>query len=137
MTAPMNTNFLCRHAACAAVLLFGAGATLSAPAAPFEPVMSLAKKEKAPLLELTPANAALAKYAQTIYAELGKELVIGDVAEGGGTDLREEVRKIRNEGTENTQRGVRKIRRTAPLGGSVPSRSVTTSRATPSAARPT
>lgn len=73
MTAPMNTNFLCRHAACAAVLLFGAGAALSAPAAPFEPVMLLAKKEKAPLLELTPANAALAKHAQTIYAELGTD----------------------------------------------------------------
>ncbi len=86
MTAPMNTNFLYRHAACAAVLLSEAGAALSAPAAPFKPVLSLAKKEKAPLLELTPANAALAKHAQTIYAEIGKELVIGDVAEGGGTD---------------------------------------------------
>src|ERR1035438_7200722 len=39
-------------------------------------------ERRRPPLELTPANAALAKHAQRIYAELGKELVIGDVAEG-------------------------------------------------------
>jgi glutamate carboxypeptidase len=43
-------------------------------------------ERRRPPLELTPANAALAKHAQRIYAELGKDLVIGDVAEGGGTD---------------------------------------------------
>jgi glutamate carboxypeptidase len=43
-------------------------------------------ERRRPPLELTPVNAALAKHAQRIYAELGKELVIGDVAEGGGTD---------------------------------------------------
>jgi len=43
-------------------------------------------ERRRPPLELTSANAALAKHAQHIYAELNKELVIGDVAEGGGTD---------------------------------------------------
>ena len=43
-------------------------------------------ERRRPPLELTPANTALAKHAQRIYAELGKDLVIGDVAEGGGTD---------------------------------------------------
>jgi glutamate carboxypeptidase len=47
----MNMNFLCRHVACATLLLFGAGIALNAAAAPLEPVMSLAKKEKAPLLD--------------------------------------------------------------------------------------
>src|SRR4051812_24038398 len=43
-------------------------------------------ERRRPPLELTPANAALAKHAQSIYSEIGKSLVIGDVAEGGGTD---------------------------------------------------
>lgn len=43
-------------------------------------------ERRRPPLELTPANAALARHAQAIYAELGKQLVIGNVAEGGGTD---------------------------------------------------
>jgi len=43
-------------------------------------------ERRRPPLELTPANAALAKHAQSIYSEIGKNLVIGDVAEGGGTD---------------------------------------------------
>ena len=43
-------------------------------------------ERRRPPLELTAANAALAKHAQQIYAELGKDLVVGDVAEGGGTD---------------------------------------------------
>ncbi len=43
-------------------------------------------ERRRPPLELTPANAALAKHAQTIYAEIGKKLIVGDVAEGGGTD---------------------------------------------------
>ena len=43
-------------------------------------------ERRRPPLELTPANAALAKHAQRIYAELGMQLIVGDVAEGGGTD---------------------------------------------------
>jgi len=43
-------------------------------------------ERRRPPLELTPANAALAKHAQKIYSELGRQLVIGDVAAGGGTD---------------------------------------------------
>ena len=43
-------------------------------------------ERRRPPLELTAANEALAKHAQRIYSEIGKELVIGTVAEGGGTD---------------------------------------------------
>ncbi len=43
-------------------------------------------ERRRPPLELTPAAEALARHAQRIYAEIGKELVIGAVAEGGGTD---------------------------------------------------
>jgi glutamate carboxypeptidase len=43
-------------------------------------------ERRRPPLEMTPASQALAKHAQRIYAELGQDLVIGDVAEGGGTD---------------------------------------------------
>ena len=43
-------------------------------------------ERRRPPLEMTPAAQALAKHAQRIFAEIGKELVIGDVAEGGGTD---------------------------------------------------
>ncbi|MDB5811207.1 MAG: glutamate carboxypeptidase [Betaproteobacteria bacterium] len=43
-------------------------------------------ERRRPPLEMTPANAALAKHAQKIYSEVGRQLVIGDVAEGGGTD---------------------------------------------------
>jgi glutamate carboxypeptidase len=43
-------------------------------------------ERRRPPLELTPASQTLARHAQSIYAEIGKELVIGDVAEGGGTD---------------------------------------------------
>lgn len=39
-----------------------------------------------PPLEATPASAALAKHAQGVYAELGKDLVVVDQASGGGTD---------------------------------------------------
>ena len=39
-----------------------------------------------PPLEATPASRALARHAQAIYRELGKELVVDEVAEGGGTD---------------------------------------------------
>jgi glutamate carboxypeptidase len=43
-------------------------------------------ERRRPPLEMTPASQALARYAQRIYSEIGMGLVIGDVAEGGGTD---------------------------------------------------
>lgn len=43
-------------------------------------------ERRRPPLELTPANEALARHAQRIYTEIGKELTVGTVAEGGGTD---------------------------------------------------
>jgi len=43
-------------------------------------------ERRRPPLEATAASRALAKHAQEIYAELGKKLVVDDVAEGGGTD---------------------------------------------------
>lgn len=43
-------------------------------------------ERRRPPLEATPASRALAKRAQQIYRELGKEVVVDDVAEGGGTD---------------------------------------------------
>jgi glutamate carboxypeptidase len=43
-------------------------------------------ERRRPPLEATAASRSLGKHAQQIYRELGKELVIDDVAEGGGTD---------------------------------------------------
>ena len=43
-------------------------------------------ERRRPPLEATPASRALAWHAQVIYRELGKELVVDEVAEGGGTD---------------------------------------------------
>jgi glutamate carboxypeptidase len=43
-------------------------------------------ERRRPPLEATAASRALAKNAQEIYAELGKKLLVDDVAEGGGTD---------------------------------------------------
>jgi len=43
-------------------------------------------ERRRPPLEVTPASRALAKHAQDVYAEIGNTLIIGDVAEGGGTD---------------------------------------------------
>jgi glutamate carboxypeptidase len=43
-------------------------------------------ERRRPPLEATPASRALAKHAQQIYRELGKDLVVDEVAEGGGTD---------------------------------------------------
>lgn len=43
-------------------------------------------ERRRPPLEATPASVALARHAQAIYRELGKELVVDEVAEGGGTD---------------------------------------------------
>ena len=43
-------------------------------------------ERRRPPLEVTPANRQLAAHAKSIYAELGRTLVVDDVAEGGGTD---------------------------------------------------
>jgi glutamate carboxypeptidase len=43
-------------------------------------------ERRRPPLEMTAASLALAKHGQRIYSEIGHNLVIGDVAEGGGTD---------------------------------------------------
>jgi glutamate carboxypeptidase len=43
-------------------------------------------ERRRPPLEATDASRALAKHAQAVYKELGKDLVIDAVAEGGGTD---------------------------------------------------
>lgn len=43
-------------------------------------------ERRRPPLEMTAASLALAKHAQRIYSEIGNNLIIGDVAEGGGTD---------------------------------------------------
>jgi glutamate carboxypeptidase len=43
-------------------------------------------ERRRPPLEATAASRALAKHAQDIYAEIGNRLIVGDVAEGGGTD---------------------------------------------------
>jgi glutamate carboxypeptidase len=43
-------------------------------------------ERRRPPLELTEAARALARHAQRVYAEIGHQLVVGDVAEGGGTD---------------------------------------------------
>jgi glutamate carboxypeptidase len=43
-------------------------------------------ERRRPPLEMKPAQQALAKHAQAVYAEIGKNLIIGQVAEGGGTD---------------------------------------------------
>jgi len=43
-------------------------------------------ERRRPPLEATAASRALGKHAQQIYREIGKELVVDAVAEGGGTD---------------------------------------------------
>jgi len=43
-------------------------------------------ERRRPPLESTPAARTLAKHAQDIYGEIGNNLAISDVAEGGGTD---------------------------------------------------
>lgn len=43
-------------------------------------------ERRRPPLEATAASRKLAAYAQGIYREIGKQLVVDDVAEGGGTD---------------------------------------------------
>src|SRR5437016_5351335 len=43
-------------------------------------------ERRRPPLEMTAASQALAKHGQRIYSEIGHNLVIAEVAEGGGTD---------------------------------------------------
>ena len=43
-------------------------------------------ERRRPPLEVTVASKALAAHAQAIYRELGKDLVVAEIAEGGGTD---------------------------------------------------
>jgi glutamate carboxypeptidase len=43
-------------------------------------------ERRRPPLQLTPAAEALARHAQQVYAELGKELAFSTLAAGGGTD---------------------------------------------------
>ena len=43
-------------------------------------------ERRRPPLEASPASQALAKHAQSVYRELGRDLVVDPVAEGGGTD---------------------------------------------------
>jgi glutamate carboxypeptidase len=43
-------------------------------------------ERRRPPLEMTAASQALGKHGQRIYGEIGQTLVIGEVAEGGGTD---------------------------------------------------
>jgi glutamate carboxypeptidase len=43
-------------------------------------------ERRRPPLEMKPVQQALAKHAQAVYAEIGRTLVVGEVAEGGGTD---------------------------------------------------
>lgn len=53
-------------------------------------------ERRRPPLESTPASQALARHAQAIYRELGKELVVDPVAEGGGTDAAFAALETRN-----------------------------------------
>lgn len=48
--------------------------------------VELTFERRRPPLEASPASQALAKHAQQIYRELGKDLIVDTVAEGGGTD---------------------------------------------------
>jgi glutamate carboxypeptidase len=49
-------------------------------------VVEMTFERRRPPLEMTPASQALAKHAQRVYAEIGRDLVVAEVAEGGGTD---------------------------------------------------
>lgn len=53
-------------------------------------------ERRRPPLESGPASQAMARHAQAIYRELGKELVVDAVAEGGGTDAAFAALKTRN-----------------------------------------
>jgi len=51
-----------------------------------EAKVELIFERRRPPLEATDASRAFGQHARTIYGELGKELVVDNVAEGGGTD---------------------------------------------------
>jgi glutamate carboxypeptidase len=51
-----------------------------------EAKVSIEFERRRPPLEATPASRKLAAHAQLIYAEVGRQLVIDDQPEGGGTD---------------------------------------------------
>lgn len=51
-----------------------------------ETTVEIIFERRRPPLEATAASRALAKHAQTIYAEIGKTLRVAEIAEGGGTD---------------------------------------------------
>jgi glutamate carboxypeptidase len=51
-----------------------------------EAKVELLFERRRPPLEASPASLAMAKHAQGIYKELGMDLVVDAVAEGGGTD---------------------------------------------------
>src|SRR6267143_2422880 len=53
-------------------------------------------ERRRPPLEASSASAAMAKHAQSIYRELGMELVVDTVAEGGGTDAAFAALETRN-----------------------------------------
>lgn len=51
-----------------------------------EAKVEMSFERRRPPLEATAASKALGQHAQQVYKELGKELVVDEVAEGGGTD---------------------------------------------------
>jgi len=53
-------------------------------------------ERRRPPLEASSASAAMAKHAQSIYRELGMDLVVDTVAEGGGTDAAFAALETRN-----------------------------------------
>lgn len=53
-------------------------------------------ERRRPPLEASPAGIAMAKHAQGIYKELGMDLVVDSVAEGGGTDAAFAALKTQN-----------------------------------------
>ena len=53
-------------------------------------------ERRRPPLEASPASVALARRSQAIYKELGMDLVVDAVAEGGGTDAAFAALKTRN-----------------------------------------
>ncbi len=61
-----------------------------------ESKVELTFERRRPPLEASPASAAMAKHAQAIYKELGMDLVVDAVAEGGGTDAAFAALKTQN-----------------------------------------
>lgn len=51
-----------------------------------EAVVELTFERRRPPLEATDASRAMGRHAQKVYKEIGRDLVVDDVAEGGGTD---------------------------------------------------